>query len=128
MPTPSLKCYLLNGNSNTNKDLKKISYARASFTKGIQTSPFEHHLVLRSNEERESAINVFLPPLLSVRQRVSASVRPRSLAAVMLDGERASQPCKHAKSGRVRLPERMEREEHYTTSVSCDSRSSKAYE
>ena len=79
-------------------------------TWGIQTTPFQHHVILRSNEERESAINVFLLPLLSVRQRVRR-VRPRSLAAVMLDGERASQPCKHAKSGRGRPPARENGEE-----------------
>ena len=70
------------------------------FTQGIQTTPFQHHVVLRSNEERESAINVFLPPLLSVRQRV----RPSTVFSGRHVGWREGQPAVQACQKWERLP------------------------
>ena len=81
---------------NPNQDLLKKWLCTGLLYKGItiQTSPF-HHVVLRSNEERESAINVFLPPLLSVdRQRVRP--RPSTVFSGRHVGWREGQPAVQA--------------------------------
>ena len=81
-------------------------YARASFTKASPlgvSRPLHSNIMLYYGAMRKERVRSTFFFFLSYPS-VSASVRvrPRSLAAVMLDGERASQPCKHAKSGRGR--------------------------
>ena len=82
---------------NPNQDLLKkwLCTGAGLLYKGItiQTSPFQHHVVLRSNEERESAINVFLPPLLSVRQRVCPSTVFSGRHVGWREGQPAVQAC-----------------------------------
>ena len=90
----------------------KIRYARASFTKASPlgvSRPLHSNIMLYYGAMRKERVRSTFFFLLSYPSTVSASVRvrPRSLAAVMLDGERASQPCKHAKSGRGRPPARQ---------------------